>query len=141
MSIETGAGSESAAKRKSFGELLGELARHSAALFRDEVDLAVREIREKVKILRGGLIAIVIGAVIGQVALLALCAAAVIKLGALIGFAMSALVIGVGLAAVGGIIVFSGLSRMGQVDLKPGKTIQTLKENKEWLKELTKEAP
>ena len=64
-------------QRESFGELLGELANNSAALVRDEIALAKQEMREKVTVLSSGAITIVIGGLLGLVALLTLAAAAV----------------------------------------------------------------
>ena len=66
--------------RESFGELLGQLANNSAALVRDEIELARQEITEKVIVLRSGITIAAIGLVIGLVAVLTLTAAAVIGL-------------------------------------------------------------
>ena len=91
--------------RESFGELLSGLASTSAALIRDQIELAKEEMRENLARLRSGLVALVFSAVIGLLALATLCAAAVIGLGIFIGIGMSALAVGLGLAAVGGIIL------------------------------------
>jgi hypothetical protein len=50
---------------------------------------------------------------------------------------MSALIIGLGLALIGGIVASSGIRRLKRARLKPKVTVQSLKEDKEWLKELT----
>ena len=134
MSRETTMRSDSGTEHKSFGELFSALVGHSAALLRDEIALAKQEMHEKVKILQSGLIAIVTGTIIVQVAFIALCTAAVIRLAAFIGFEMSALIIGTGLALIGGVVALSGLRELRQMNFKPEKTLQTLKENKEWLK-------
>ncbi len=133
--------SESGRVRKSFGELLSQLASYSVGLFRDEMELAKQEMLKKLKMFQVGLVMIVIGAIIGQIALIILCIAAVIGLAAFLGFGMSTLIIGSGLALIGGVVALSGLRQIRQTNFKPEKTIQTLKENKEWLKELTKELP
>ena len=134
MSRETTMRSESGTEHKSFGELLSELIGHSAAVLRDEMALAKQEMHEKVKQLQLIIVAMTIGAMIVQIALITLCAAAVISLAAFIGLEMSALIIGTGLALIGGVIALSGLRQLRQMNFKPEKTIQTLKENKEWLK-------
>ena len=72
---------------------------------------------------------------ITHIALLVLCAAAVIWLADSIGFGMSAFVIGAGLAVVGGAVAVFGLQQLKQTNFEPEKTIQTLKVGKEWLKE------
>jgi hypothetical protein len=51
--------------------------------------------------------------------------------------ALAALLVGVVLAAIGGGIAFSGIGRIKQTSMKPQQTIETLEEDKEWLKQLT----
>ena len=123
--------------RESFGELLGDLANNSAALVRDEIELAWREIAEKVSELRSGVTTAEIGLAIGFVALLTLTAAAVIGLAQLVAAGYSALIIGAALAIIGAITASAGLSQIRRTRLKPRQTIETLEENKEWLRELT----
>jgi uncharacterized membrane protein YqjE len=123
--------------RESFGELLSELANTSAALIRDQIELAKEEMRENLAKLRSGLIALALGALVAMLALATLCAAAVIGLGLLIGFGMAALAVGVALAVIGGIIAFIGISQLKRTHLKPKETIESLKEDKEWLKDMT----
>jgi len=132
MFIET---SESKTVRKSFGELLSQLSSDSAALLRDEIELAKLEMLEKAKALQAGFASIIIGAMIVQVALIALSAAAVIKLADSVSVVISAVLIGIGLSVVGGAIALSGIRKVKYTDLRPEKTIQTLKDGKEWLKQ------
>ena len=124
-------------ERETFGELLGELANNSAALVRDEIDLAKQEMREKVEVLRSGAVTIAIGGLIAFVALLTLTAAAVAGLAHVMDTALAALLVGVVLAAIGGGIAFSGIGRLKRTNFKPKQTIETLEEDKEWLKQLT----
>lgn len=123
--------------RESFGELLGQVATNSAALVRDEIALAKQEMSEKVTELRSGVVMIAIGGVVALVGTLALVAAAIIGLGYLIGYGWSALVIGGLLTAGGAVAAFSGIGNLKRTNLKPEQTIETLEEDKEWLKELT----
>jgi uncharacterized membrane protein YqjE len=123
--------------QESFGELLSELADTSAALIRDQIELAKEEMRENLAKLRSGLIALALSALVGMLALATLCAAAVIGLGILMGIGLAALVVGLGLAAVGGIMASVGIGRLKRTRLKPKETIRSLKEDKEWLKDMT----
>jgi hypothetical protein len=123
--------------RESFGELLGDLANNSAALVRDEIELARQEMAEKGTELRSGVTTTAIGFVIAFVAALTLTAAAVIGLAQLVGAGYSALIVGGLLAVIGGITASVGLRQIKETNLKPKQTIETLEENKEWLKELT----
>jgi hypothetical protein len=124
-------------QRESFGELLGELANNSAALVRDEIELAKQEMREKVSVLRSGAVTIAVGGLLAFVALLTLTAAAVAGLAHVMDTALAALLVGVVLAAVGGSIAFIGIGRLKRTSLKPQQTMETLEEDKEWLKQLT----
>jgi cytochrome c biogenesis protein CcdA len=124
-------------QRESFGELLSQLANNSAALVRDEIALAKQEMSEKITSFKSGVIVLAIGAVVGLLAILTLLAAAVIGLGNIIGPGYSALLIGGVLAIIAGIISVVGMGRIKQTSLKPEQTIETLEEDKEWLKEMT----
>ncbi|HXG92403.1 MAG TPA: phage holin family protein [Blastocatellia bacterium] len=123
--------------RESFGELLSQLANNSAALVRDEIDLAKQEMGEKIARLRSAVVVIAIGGVIALVGMLGLVAAAIIGLGYVVGPGWSALIIGGALALIGGLIAMTGVGRMKRTSLKPEQTIETLEEDKEWLKQLT----
>jgi len=128
---------EAGPPRESIGELLGQLANNSAALIRDELVLAKQEMREKLSALRSGLIVVAISAVIGLIALLALCAAAIIALAEVVGAWQSALIIGAALGIIGGATAWLGLRQIKRTSLRPEQTIETLEEDKAWLKELT----
>lgn len=124
-------------QRESFGELISQLANNSAALVRDEIDLAKQEMREKVSRFRSAVVLIAAGAFVGLFAVMALVAAAIIGLGHLVGMGVSALIIGIALAVFASVPVFMGLGRLRRTSLKPEQTIETLEEDKEWLKQLT----
>ena len=116
---ESGRLPEAGTQREStISELLGELAKSSAALIRDEITLAKQEVREKLSAFQLGLIVIAIGAVIGLVALITLCAAVVIALAAYVGAWQAALIIGTVLALTAGVTASVGLQRLKRTSLK-----------------------
>jgi hypothetical protein len=117
-------------------DLLGELAASSAALVRDEVDLARQEIKENLRGIAPRVAGIAVGALIGVIAVLMLGAAAVIGLGNIIGYGLSALVIGVFLGLVGGSTTLLGIRKIRRSRLKPEQTLETLEEDRVWLKQL-----
>ncbi len=136
--VRAGIGEDlSTVQRESFRELLGQLASHSASLVRDEIELAKQETREKLQSVWNGTVTLVIGAVLFFVALQALCAAAVIGLSVYMGPGIAALATGGTLLVIGGAIAFLGIRQLKKTTLKPEKTIRSLKEDKEWLKEMT----
>jgi hypothetical protein len=105
-------------RESTISELLGELAKSSAALIRDELTLAKQEVREKLSAFQLGLIVVAIGAVIGLVALITLCAAVVIALIAYVGAWQAALIVGTILALTAGVTASVGLRRLKQASLK-----------------------
>ncbi len=124
-------------RRDSLTDLIGDLASQSAGLVRDEMALAKQELSEKISSLRSGAITLAFGASFAMAAFLALCAAAIAGLAEYMKVWQAALIVGGGLALVAGILVAMGVGRLSQTSLKPKKTIKTLEENKEWLKEIT----
>lgn len=123
--------------RESFGELLSQLAGNSAALVRDEIELARKEVSEKIIVVRSGIVILAAGSLIALLAILTLTAAAVIGLSKYVGAGNAALIIGGVLAIIGSITTVVGLGRIKHTSLKPEQTIESLEEDKEWLKELT----
>ena len=125
------------AKRETLGALFGELARESVSLARDEVALAKRELQRKLKTIQSALLALAVGVVIALIAALALCAAVIIALAEYVGPWQSALITGLILGMAAGAVIAIGVSRFKHTTFKPEQTLQTLEENKEWLREIT----
>jgi uncharacterized membrane protein YqjE len=116
---------------------VSQLASESSGLIRDEIQLAKREMSEKMGSLRAGITLIVIAIALGLPAILTLVAAAVIGLAHYMSLGYSALVMGGALFLVASIFALVGVGKIKQTNLKPEQTIATLQEDKEWLKELT----
>lgn len=124
-------------QRESLGELLSDLASHSANLVRDEVALARQELREKLKSVESSALIIAIGAVLGLAALLTLCAAAILAIAVYLSAWLSALIVGAVLTLAALATLATGIGRLKHTELKPQQTIETIQENREWLKEIT----
>jgi uncharacterized membrane protein HdeD (DUF308 family) len=92
---------------------------------------------EKVSSFRSGVITTAIGGVVALLGVLALIAAAIIGLAHYMDAGLAALIVGGVLALIGGITAMVGVGRLKRTSLKPEQTIETLEEDKEWLKELT----
>jgi uncharacterized membrane protein YqjE len=124
-------------RRESWGELIGELAGQLVGLARDEVALARRELEQKLKTVQSAAAVVAIGAIVALIATLSVCAAVIIALAEYVGPWQSALIVGLILGMAAGVTILIGVSRFKRTSLKPEKTIETLEENKEWLKDLT----
>lgn len=126
---------EPGSPQESLADLLGRLATESASLVKDEISLAEQELKEKASGYRSGLLLLVIGGAVATVCLGALSAAAVIGLGDVIGFALSALIIAIVLAIIAGVIISVGTVHVRQASLNPRKAAAELKQTVQTLKE------
>lgn len=125
-------------EERSLGELFADLARETSTLVRQEVQLAQTEITQKAT--RVGRDAGMIGAggALAYAGLLAVIAGVILGLGQLIPLWLSALLVGLVVGVIGYVLIQQGLSALKRVDLTPRQTIETLKEDTEWVKEQTK---
>jgi uncharacterized membrane protein YqjE len=128
---------ETGARRESWGGLIGELAGQLVGLARDEVALARRELEQKLKTVQSAAAVVAIGAITALIATLSVCAAVIIALAEYVGPWQSALIVGLILGMAAGVTILIGVSRFKRTSLRPEKTIETLEENREWLKEMT----
>jgi hypothetical protein len=124
---------------RTLGEMFAELSRDMSALIRQEIQLAKTELTEKVRQLSKGGGLVVAGGLIAYGGLLAVIAAVVLAFVAL-GLPpwAAALVGGIVVAGAGYLLVRSGLAALRSLQLKPRKTIETLREDAQWLRAQTK---
>ena len=94
----------------SIGDLVGRLIEDGRAYARAEIDLCKEIARHRAGRARNGLIALVVGAVLGWFALTALVIGALLGLAVLIGPLLAGLAIAAVLAAVGFVLVRYGLA-------------------------------
>jgi Na+/phosphate symporter len=128
---------------RSLGQLLKELTREIGALLRQEVELAKAEISEKASQVGANLGALAVGGVVALLGALSLLAAAIYGLTALLDRFMSLriavwlapLIIGLILAAVGYALVKKAVASLKRASLAPRRTVRSLQENKEWLRQ------
>ena len=120
--------------QRSLGTLFAELSTETSTLIRDEVALAKAEMSQKVAGIGMDLGRVVAGGAVAYAGLLALVAALILALGEALPVWLSALLVGIAVAAVGAVLVRSGLARLKERNPLPEQTIQTLKEDAQWLK-------
>jgi len=123
---------------RSIGELIAELSRETVALVRQEVQLAKAEMSQKASRVGKNVGFLIIGGVVAYTGLLAIVAAVIIVLGGVIPLWLSALVVGLVIAALGLFLVVKGANTLRQEDPAPQETIETLKEDREWLRDQTR---
>ncbi len=119
----------------SLGELFGELSRDVSRLVRAEVALAKTEMAQKASKTGRDAGVIVVGGLLAYAGLLAVIAAIIAGLALFIPLWLSALIVGIVVIAVGGLMAKQGLDRLKKQSMAPEQTLQTLKENVEWAKQ------
>ena len=118
---------------RSLGELFGDLTREMSTLVRQEARLAQTEIGQKAARVGKDVGMLAAGGAVAYAGLLAL-VAAVIALLVQAGMTWwgSALLVGVIVAAIGGILVWKGLDALKHEDLAPRETVESIKEGAAW---------
>jgi hypothetical protein len=118
---------------RSLGDLFSDLTQNASLLARQEVQLAKVEMQEKAKEAGGEIAIIGAGAALGNAALLALTAAAVLGLSLYMSPWLAALVVALVLGVIAGLLIWQGISGLKEMNVVPEQTVATLKEDKEWL--------
>ena len=124
-------------EERSIGELFAELSQKTTTLVRQEIQLAKVEMSQKASRVGKNVGFLLIGGVVAYTGLLAVVGAGIILLGEVIAYWLSAAIIGVVIAAVGAALVVKGANTLRQEEPTPRETVETLQEDKEWLKDQT----
>jgi hypothetical protein len=117
------------------GDLFSSLTGDISTLIRQEVDLARTETTEKLTRATSSVISMVAGGMIAYTGLIALIIAVIVGLSNLMPLWLSALIVGIVVIAIGGIMIASGRSSLANMSVVPEKTVESMKENREWAKE------
>lgn len=123
---------------RSLGELFASLSKDTTTLVRQEIELAKTEISEKVSDAVKNVVALVVGGAVAYAALILILAAVAVGLAQIMEPWLAVLIVGVVVAIIGLVLVQKGLSALKNLSLVPEKTIETLKEDKEWAQQQMK---
>ena len=121
-------------EERSLGDLFSELASETSTLVRQEVALAQTELTQKATKVGKNVGFLVVGGAVGYAALLAIIAAVIIGLANFIPAWASALIVGAVVGIVAYLLISSALNALKKTDLTPRETVETLKEDAQWLK-------
>jgi xanthine/uracil permease len=130
-------GMETQRDERSLGELFAELSRQTSDLVRQEVNLAKAEMTQKARDMSKDASYIGAGGALAYAGLLVLLAALVLLLDIWIPMWVSALVVGIVVAAIGGLLIMRGRDGLRKTTVTPQQTVDTLKEDVRWAKEQT----
>jgi len=122
-------------QQRPLGELFAELASETATLVRHEVELAKVETVAKVRTAGATAAQLAVGGAIAAMGALVLLGALVLALGLVMPLWAAALLVGLAVTALGGVLVLRSLRAFGRFDPMPRKTIKTLEDDKQWLRE------
>jgi hypothetical protein len=121
-------------EERSLGDLFSELASETGTLVRQEVALAQAEITKKATDVGKNVGYLVVGGAVAYAAALALIAALIIGLSYFIPAWASALIVGVVVGIAAYVMISSALTALKKTNLAPRETVETLKEDAQWLK-------
>lgn len=127
---------------RSIGDLLRELSLEGRTLVRQEVELAKTELAEKVSVYSRNAVSMAVGGALLLVALMAVGTAVIYGLIVLfdqflpfeVAVWLGPLMFGAVIGLVGWSMIKKGRERMADEGLMPQRTVETLREDKDWLK-------
>jgi xanthine/uracil permease len=122
-------------EHRSLGQLFTDLMNEARTLLRQEVRLAKTELTEKASRVGKDVTSLAIGGAIANAGMLAIVAAGVMGLANVVPAWLAALIVGVVVAGIGLGMIQQGRKNLAQEDLNPRKTVKSLEEDKQWVKE------
>lgn len=123
---------------RSVGDLVGDLYQGASNVISLEIELAKTELGQKASRVGKNAGFLVAGGAIAYAGFLALIGAFIAILATFMYTWLAALIVALLVLAVGGVLVWSGLKTLQQESVAPQKTLETLKEDKEWMIDQTK---
>ena len=124
--------------QRSFADVLKDIIADVQELIRSEIRLAKVEVKEEIQKATGAGIMMVVGGVVGLYAAGFLLLTVMFALENVMPNWLAALIVGVVAAVAAAGMLVTAKNRLSAVNPKPEKTIETVKENVEWMKNRTK---
>jgi Putative Actinobacterial Holin-X, holin superfamily III len=126
------------AAERSVSDVVQDILRNVQEILRSEVRLAKAEIRHEVTKAATSALWLTVGVMGVLSAWMFLLWTAAYALATILPMWAATLVIAVVMAAAGSVLIAAGLRRFTQITPMPERTIESLKENLEWMKQPTK---
>lgn len=123
---------------RTLGDLFSELSQEASTLIREEVQLAKVELRQTAKKAATDVSFLAAGGALAYAGLLVLLAALVLGLAEFMSAWLAALIVGVVVVIIAGALIMKGMNELKKLEPMPDRTIETLREDAEWLKEQVK---
>lgn len=119
---------------RSLGDLFTALAGETGTLVRQEVALAQAELTQKASNVGKNVAYLVVGGAVSFAALLVLLASIVMVLSTMMPAWAASLAVAVIVGIVAFTMVSSGLANLKKIDIAPRESVESLKEDAQWLK-------
>ena len=123
---------------RSVGDLLGELYQGASQVISLEIELAKTELSQKASRVGKNVGFLAAGGAIAYAGFLALIFAIIAILATFMYTWLAALIVAIIVLAVGGALVMSGLKTLQQESVAPQRTLDTIKEDQEWMRDQTR---
>ncbi|HUR99297.1 MAG TPA: phage holin family protein [Pyrinomonadaceae bacterium] len=120
---------------RSLGDLFSELAAETGTLVRQEVALAQAEITTKATKVGKNVGFLAVGGAVAYAAMLAILAGVIIGLSHFMPAWIAAILVGLVVGAVAFFMISSSLAELKNTNLKPEETVDSIKEDAQWLKD------
>jgi len=120
---------------RSLGDLFSELASETSTLVRQEVALAQVELTKKAAVVGKNVGFLAVGGAVGYAAFLTILAAVIVLLSYLIPLWAAALVVGIVVGVTAYFLISSALDELKKTELAPRETVESIKEDAQWLKD------
>ena len=121
-------------RETSLGELFGDLAEKTGTLVRQEAALVQTEIAAKAVTASKQLGSLAVGAFVGYAGALVLLGAIVVGLANFVPLWLSALIVGSILVGASYFLISSALTLLKETEWAPKESIESIKEDAQWLK-------
>jgi hypothetical protein len=125
----------SGAEDRSVGAIITDLLQDIRLLFSQELDLAKKEISEKIAAITRNAVTVVIGAVLAIGGIFVFMAALVLTLALFMPAWVAALVLALAFLAIGGLLVFIGIQKIRKTRVVPERTVKSVEQGVQRVKE------
>jgi len=119
---------------RSLGDLFSELAAETGTLVRQEVSLAQAELTAKASIVGKNVGFLAVGGAVAYAGLLAIVAGVILALSSFIPAWLAAILVGAVIGIASYVLISSALTELKKTSLKPEESVESIKEDAQWLK-------
>ncbi len=122
-------------EERPLSELFSDLVTETSNLVRNEVALARVELTDKASKIGKNIGSLVIGGAVAYAGVLAIGAAVIMLLSRVMPNWLAALIVGLIVVGVAWLMISKAITALQRVELKPEQTVESVKEDAQWIKD------